>query len=253
MLPVVIFEPDDDTRTYLTESFADYTRNHDTGMNLLANTASVEETVRWLNQEKGIMLALLSIVAGQSDCRRQTVQLGRQIVRTNRDNYTLFCLHDVRDLEALLNTGLRPIGVLVKPFSKEKLEKLLARVDRDYRELHEEESGACLVVDSGNSTYRIPYSRILYIEALDKKLTIWTKQQSITIRMTLNTLETSLPPEIFFRCHRSYIVNVKAIDYVDFTAMEVVLTSGDSMPLSRTARDGMREKLEQERGLNHGA
>ena len=69
---------------------------------------------------------------------------------------------------------------------------------------------------------------------------------------SLNTLETSLPAELFFRCHRSYIVNVKAIDYVDFTAMEVVLTSGDSMPLSRTARDGMREKLEQERGQNLG-
>ena len=39
----------------------------------------------------------------------------------------------------------------------EKLEKLLARIDRDYSELHEEERGECLVVDSGNSTYRIPY------------------------------------------------------------------------------------------------
>ena len=247
MLPVVIFEPDDGTREYLSQSVAEYTRNHDSDLNLLANTASIEETVRWMNSEEGIMMAMLSIVTGQSDCRKQTVQLGRQIVRRNRDNYTLFCLHDGRDLEALLNTGLRPIGVLVKPFSKEKLEKLLARIDRDYKELHEEESGACLIVDSGNSTYRIPYSRILYIEALDKKLTIWTKQQSISVRMTLNTLEESLPPELFFRCHRSYIVNLKAIDYVDFTAMEVILTSGDSMPLARTARDGMREMLEQER------
>ena len=251
MLPVVIFEPDTDTRTYLSRSVTDYYQNHDSDMSLLANTASIEETVRWLNHEKGIMLAMLSIVTGQSECRKQTVMLGRQVVRNNRDNYTLFCLHDVRDLEALLNTGLRPIGVLVKPFSKEKLEKLLIRIDRDYRELHEEENGECLVVDSGNSTYRIPFSRILYIEALDKKLTIWTKQQSLTIRMTLNTLETSLPPEIFFRCHRSYIVNMKAIDYVDFTAMEVILTSGDSMPLSRTARDGMREMLERERNQNH--
>lgn len=70
MLPVVIFEPDKDTRTYLTQSVAEYTRNHDSGMSLLANTASIEETVRWLNQEKGIMLAMLSIVTGQSDCRK---------------------------------------------------------------------------------------------------------------------------------------------------------------------------------------
>ncbi len=251
MLPVVIFEPDEKTRVYLSDSVTDYSRRNGSGLSLLANTSSVEETVRWLNEEKGIMLAMLSIVTGQSECRRATVQLGRQIVRNNRDNYTLFCLHDVRDLEALLNTGLRPVGVLTKPFSREKLEKLLARIDRDYRELHEEETGACLVVDSGNSTFRIPFSRILYIEALDKKLTIWTKQQSISIRMTLNTLETTLPPELFFRCHRSYIINVKAIESVDFTAMEVTLTSGDTLPLSRTARDGMREVLEQERKQSH--
>ena len=111
MLPVVIFEPDEKTRVYLSDSVTDYSRRNGSGLSLLANTSSVEETVRWLNEEKGIMLAMLSIVTGQSECRRATVQLGRQIVRNNRDNYTLFCLHDVRDLEALLNTGLRNSSV----------------------------------------------------------------------------------------------------------------------------------------------
>ncbi len=247
MLPVIIFEPDEDTRGHLTRCVTDYYQSHDSRMNLVGNASSAEEAVRFLNEEKGITLVMLSIVTGQEDFRRQAVQIGRQVIRRNRDNYTLFCLHNGRDLEALLNTGVRPVGVLVKPFEKEKLEKLLARIDRDYSELHEEERGECLVVDSGNSTYRIPYSRILYIEALDKKLTIWTDRQSISIRMTLNTLEESVAPNVFFRCHRSYMVNLRAIDHVDFTTMEVTLTSGDVLPLSRTARDGMREILEQER------
>ena len=251
MLPVVIFEPDDGTRVYLSQSVADYTRNHDTNMSLIANTASAEETVRWLNHEEGIMLAMLSVVTGKSECRKQAIQLGQRVFHKNRDNYTLFCLHDAKDLETLLNTGLRPVGVLVKPFGKEKLEKLLTRIDRDFREMHEEEIGDCLIVDSGNSTYRIPYSRILYIEALDKKLIIWTKKQSVSIRMTLGMLDMLLPPERFFRCHRSYIVNLKAIESVDFTSMEVILTSGDSIPLSRTAKDGMRDMLEKEREHFH--
>ena len=65
-------------------------------------------------------------------------------------------------MESLLNTGVRPVGVLVHPFDSGKLEKLLTRIDRDYAEMREQESGNCLVVDSGNTTYRLPFSRVLY-------------------------------------------------------------------------------------------
>ena len=252
MLPVIIFEPDEEARSYLSGCVADYCKNTDSQMNLIGNASSAEETIRFLQEEKGIVLMMLGIITGKDERRRQAVQIGRSVIRSNRDSYTLFCLHNSQDLEALLNTGVRPAGVLIKPFEKEKLEKLLLRIDRDYSEMHEEEAGECLVVDSGNSTYRIPYSRILYIEALDKKLTIWTSRQRISVRATLNALAETLPHGFFYRCHRSYMVNVRAIDHVDFTAMEVVLTSGESLPLARTARDSMRDLLEKERKKNSG-
>jgi len=43
------------------------------------------------------------------------------------------------------------------------------------------------------------------------------------------------------------------IDHVDFTGMEVILTSGDALPLSKTYRDKLREMLDQERMRGHGA
>lgn len=250
---MIIFEPDSEIRSFLARCVSDYYREHESSMSLLANTSSLEDAVRFFDGEQGVTLLMLSIAAGQDESRRGAVQLGRQAIRRNRDNYTLYCLHSASDLEALLNTGVRPVGVLVHPFEKNKLEKLLARIDRDYAEMREEETGKCLVVDSGNTTYRLPYSKVLYIEALDKKLEIWTNRQSLTVRMTLNNLEETLPADVFFRCHRSYMVNIHAIDHVDFTAMEVVITTGDRLPLSRSCRDKLREILDAERNQSHGA
>ncbi len=253
MLPVIIFEPDSKTRNHLAQCVCDYCQEHESSMQLLANTSSIDDAVKFFKGENGVTLLMLSIAAGRDESRRGAVQLGRQAIRRNRDNYTLYCLHNVADLEALLNTGVRPAGVLVNPFEKIKLEKLLARIDRDYEELREEADGNCMVVDSGNTTYRLPYSKVLYIEALDKKLQIWTNRQCLTVRMTLNNLEETLPPDVFFRCHRSFMVNIHAIDHVDFTAMELVITTGDSLPLSRSCRDKLREILDAERNKSHGA
>ncbi|MBR6184892.1 MAG: LytTR family transcriptional regulator DNA-binding domain-containing protein [Clostridia bacterium] len=253
MLPVIIFEPNQETRRHLKGCVQAYSSTHDTSMSLLADTESLNDAVRYLNGEDGISLMMLSVAAGKDETRRGAVQLGRAAIRKNRDNYTLFCLHNPMDLESLLNTGVRPVGVLVRPFEKEKLEKLLLRIDKDYQEIREESQGECLVVDSGNSTYRVPYSRILYIEALDKKLNIWTERQTLTVRMTLNTLEETMPKDLFFRCHRSYLVNIQCVERVDFTDMVVFLTSGDDLPLARSARDRLREILETERKGGRGA
>ena len=253
MLPVIIFETNPDTRRYLCSCVQEYSHSHNSSMNLLADTDSLSDAVRYLNNEAGISLMMLSLAAGKDESRRGTVQLGRTALRRNRDNYTLFCLHNPLDLENLLNTGVRPVGVLVKPFEKEKLEKLLVRIDKDYAEIRQESQGECLVVDSGSSTYRVPYAKILYIEALDKKLNIWTERQTLTVRMTLNTLEETMPADVFFRCHRSYLVNIQAIDHVDFSAMELSLSSGDTLPVARSARDRLKEILEMERRGARGA
>ena len=254
MLPVIIFEPDQDTRDHLRQCVFDYCKSNDgSKLSFQLDTDSLTQALKMLREEGGITLLMLSVAARQEENRRGAVQLGRKALQQNRDNYTLYCLHNPGDLEALLNTGARPAGVLLKPFEGAKLDKILSRIDRDFAQMYEEDAGDCLVVDSGNTAYRVPFSQILYIEALDKKLTIWTSRQSLTVRMTLQNLEGTLPPEKFFRCHRSYLINTRMIDHVDFTGMEVILTSGDALPLSKTYRDKLREMLDQERMRGHGA
>ncbi len=248
MLPVVIFEPDGETREFLCRCVASYNRDPAVRMSLVADTDSIPEMARYLESVEGIGVWMLGLVREQEDARNAAVRLGLRAIRRNRDHYLLYCLHDLRDLEALLNTGVRPAGVITFPLSEEKVLKLLGRINADYNSMHEQQAETYLVVDSGNATYRIPYSRILYIEAMEKKLNIWTERQVLAVRMTINSLEQTLPKELFVRCHRSFIVNLKHVQQVDYTAMTVTITNGDTVVISRGCRDQLRDALEAERG-----
>ena len=44
---------------------------------------------------------------------------------------------------------------------------------------------------------------------------------------------------VFFKCHRSYQVNLRNIDHFDRT--EIVMRSGASIPLSRSSKQGFQD------------
>ena len=78
------------------------------------------------------------------------------------------------------------------------------------------------------------YHEILYVEARSHCIYISTTTTSapLKINATLSDIVSSLPPELFIPCHRSYIVNVAHIRLV--TRTECLLSGNISIPISRT-------------------
>lgn len=58
---------------------------------------------------------------------------------------------------------------------------------------------------------------ILYIEAMHNYSILVTRQNQITVRLALNEWLSLLPPDAFFRCHRSYIVSLRHIESISQT------------------------------------
>lgn len=124
---------------------------------------------------------------------------------------------------------------LVKPLARERLcevlDKALAAVDK------KEEF---LLVRYETSAERIPLSRILYIEAFSHRTELCAipldPRQGMTerreIRMGMKELEEALPSPVFFRCHRSYIVNLQYVCRLCGKG-EVILDYAGSIPVSR--------------------
>lgn len=58
----------------------------------------------------------------------------------------------------------------------------------------------------------IPFNQVSYIESYQGKTLSYTIQGTFQKKYSLTELEQILPAEQFIRCHRTYIVNVNAIE-----------------------------------------
>lgn len=66
---------------------------------------------------------------------------------------------------------------------------------------------------------RVKYDQILCIAAMGDYITITTLGENLVIHSTLKSFTAFLPEELFFRCHRSYTVNLSRVETIeDYTA-----------------------------------
>lgn len=127
--------------------------------------------------------------------------------------------------ERIINEGVYADGFLRKPVEPQKLyEKLdkFYKMSFFYR--------LQLKRDGGYDT--IYTQDILFVEASDKRSLIYFYDRCEEYPILLSELEKNyLPPELFFRVHRSYVVNMMHIAAYD--KKTIVMKSGDKVDISR--------------------
>ncbi|RSK47005.1 LytR/AlgR family response regulator transcription factor [Hymenobacter rigui] len=88
---------------------------------------------------------------------------------------------------------------------------------------------------------RLHYREVLYIEALKDFTKINTSDGRTHLTLVnLKNLEEQLPPGLFVRTHRSYLVNAARIDSVSNLEVKV---SGHALPLGQTYRERVTERI----------
>ena len=63
----------------------------------------------------------------------------------------------------------------------------------------------------GETVRQIPVDDVLYFQAQDKYVSVYTRESELLIRTPLSELQAQLDPDEFWQIHRSTIVNVKRI------------------------------------------
>lgn len=114
---------------------------------------------------------------------------------------------------------------LVKPIKKAKL---IEAIEAIKTELLSQKS---ITVHNRDGEYVIPISNILYFEAQNQDILIYTSEQQLLHRGNLNDYEQQLSKDEFYRVHRSYLVNMRFVK--SYTKMDVTLSGGVILPLSR--------------------
>jgi len=124
--------------------------------------------------------------------------------------------------------AVQPFDYLLKPLCPERLRQTLDRAAALW-----ERSAAGKLPVQRNGAYRIvPFSCILYCEVLGRKIFLHQTDGEILDYYEKMENLTKRVDSRFFRCHRSYLVN---LDYVRGCTGETALLPGDvRLPVSRS-------------------
>jgi DNA-binding LytR/AlgR family response regulator len=181
------------------------------------------------NEDKKYDILLLDIqMSGQS---------GMDLAREIRQSDTKVMIIFITGFSDYMSDGydVSALHYLMKPIKEDKLFEVL---DKAVKNLTHTEKSIVLTID--NQTYRVPLSEIRYIEAQDHYVIVRTVSQEYKAKMSLSEIEKSLDSS-FFRCQRSFIVNLKAVRKVTRTA--VVLDDMKEIPISRNLYEAVNQAI----------
>ncbi|XTR37837.1 LytR/AlgR family response regulator transcription factor [Paraclostridium tenue] len=103
---------------------------------------------------------------------------------------------------------VRAYRYLLKPIKYEELKKhILSCIDEVINK-----KDKFILIENKNETYKIKIEEITYIEIQRKDMSIHTESKVYKTKMTMDKIEKELKNYNFYRCHKSFLVN---IDYVE--------------------------------------
>lgn len=144
---------------------------------------------------------------------------------------------------ALQGYELDVIDYLVKPISFERFLKAVNKAAdfiQTKRTSEAAEMQGYFFVKVNNTMEKIFYDEVLYIEALQNYIAIYLAERKLVSYMTISNMMKQLPPALFMRIHKSYIVALQKIDSI--TGSKVNLRSF-SLPVSRNLKEAFLQTI----------
>lgn len=92
----------------------------------------------------------------------------------------------------------------------------------------------------------IHYKNVIFMEAQHRKTYIVSGEHRGTHRNNLTELEKSLPRDMFFRCHRSYIINVHQVKEIhpdSHSTFILIMADQSRVPVSQNYTSEIRSRF----------
>lgn len=139
--------------------------------------------------------------------------------------------------QAIQSYRMRPTAFLPKPFTAQMLMQITGRCIQLWQNMLQE-----LTVTENRMPEKIPLCEIMWIEAMGHRSLIHGIRRELLVSESMNALLEALPPNLFVRCQRSYLVNLYHVQATDGNVLE--MDDGKALPLSRSLRQAMLAAME---------
>jgi DNA-binding LytR/AlgR family response regulator len=99
---------------------------------------------------------------------------------------------------------------------------------------------SCIFAKKAKRYVRVSLNDILWLEAVDNFVIVHTMKEEFVLYITLKGLEEKLPPDDFLKIHRSYIIR---LDRISFLEENYVTIHEKVLPVSRTFKKILKQKV----------
>lgn len=200
-------------------------------LDLAAECANGIEATHMLNQMKIDIIFLDINMPGLSG-----ISLARSL-----DNPPLIVFTTAYPEFAVEGFELDALDYLVKPYS---FERFLKAANKALGRISSERGTGVpaqkILVKSDKKLYALEPGSMLYIEGQGDYIRIHMEDKKLMVHDTLKNFLDSLPGELFMRVHKSWVLNLEKISFIEGNMIRI---SSETIPLSPRHRDELLERF----------
>jgi DNA-binding LytR/AlgR family response regulator len=148
---------------------------------------------------------------------------------------------------ALEGFDLNALDYIVKPVSFDRFLKAALKAKEYYElrqinttETNQTEFPDYFFIKADNKLVKIVYDEILFVEALQNYVMIYTADKKFISYLTFRSVEEYLPVAKFIKVHKSYIIAASKIDSIEANDIRI---GQHHIPVSRNLKEEVMEKL----------
>lgn len=162
------------------------------------------------------------------------LEIGEYINANNKIPFIYITAHsDVETIKQIVKT--KPAGYITKPFKKSDL---FAAINlAGYKQ-----SDRKVIIKDGYKNIVIDYNDIEYIECEGNYITVFCTGKKLVSRQSIDRFLQELDETIFFKIHRSYVVNLKKVTKFSKKELHIADTV---LPISRSFDIAFEERMNQ--------
>lgn len=144
---------------------------------------------------------------------------------------------------------LEALDYLLKPISPKRFSKTVNRIV-EFCELRQQSQASLLddgylFVKVDGDHQKIQYKDIHFVEAFADYVKIWTSPEKRFVTLqTMRNMEQTLPPELFIRTHRSYIVSIEKIRSIQPHSLQL---ESAQIPIGKNYKESVARLLNKSR------
>ena len=149
------------------------------------------------------------------------------------------------DQDALKAFEFNIVDYLIKPVTFSRFCKAVDKAIRYFANKDVSNSDVNeIFIKKGSTLVKLKIKDIIYVEALENYVILYTKNEKFTIHFTMKAIENQLPSGIFIRVHRSFIVNISLIKTIKENSLDLIMGNEvRDIPIGLSYRDSLLNRI----------